>query len=62
MRALSQAGLWHWQTHEPLPAYSLALMRAAHLYLGLSNAALAMGADGRLAGHEPTGERARHQH
>jgi 4-alpha-glucanotransferase len=42
MAALVRSGLWHWQPHEPLPAYSHALMRAAHLYLALSNAELAV--------------------
>lgn len=40
--ALVRAGLWYWQSHEPLPGYSHALMRAAHLYLALSNAELAV--------------------
>jgi 4-alpha-glucanotransferase len=40
MQALVQAGLWHWQAHEPLPDYSHALMRAAYLYAAASNAAL----------------------
>jgi 4-alpha-glucanotransferase len=38
--ALSRAGLWAWQEHQPLPAYSSALMRAAYLYAGLSKAAV----------------------
>jgi len=42
MSALVGAGLWHWQSHEPLPPYSHALMRAVHLYIGLSNAELAV--------------------
>lgn len=42
MSALVGAGLWYWQPHEPVPAYSHALMRATHLYLALSNAALAV--------------------
>jgi len=42
MAALVRSGLWHWQAHEPLPAYSHALMRAVHLYLALSNAELAV--------------------
>ena len=40
MQALGRAGLWHWQEHEAVPAYSQALMRAAYLYAGLSRAAL----------------------
>jgi 4-alpha-glucanotransferase len=40
MQALVRAGLWHWQQHESVPAYSLALARAAYLYAGLSKAAL----------------------
>ena len=42
MTALVSAGLWYWQPHEPLPIYSHALMRATHLYLGLSKAELAV--------------------
>jgi 4-alpha-glucanotransferase len=42
MQALTEQGLWHWQTHEPLPPYSPALARAIHAYLGLSRANLAM--------------------
>jgi len=42
LRALNEAGLWHWQEREPLPAFSLALARAIHLYLGVSNAALVL--------------------
>ncbi len=40
MQALVRAGLWWWQQHEPLPQYSLALMRAAYLYAALSPSAL----------------------
>ncbi len=40
MHALVRAGLWHWQPHESLPAYSHALMRAIYLYAAMSNAAL----------------------
>ncbi len=40
MQALTRTGLWHWQSHEAVPAYSFALMRAAYLYAGLSRAAL----------------------
>lgn len=40
--ALAAAGLWHWQPHEPLPPYSAALSRAVHVFLGLSNANIAM--------------------
>lgn len=40
MHALVGAGLWYWQPHEPLPEYSHALMRAVHLYLGLSGTSL----------------------
>ena len=42
MSALVGAGLWCWQTHEAVPSYSHALMRAVHLYLALSNAELAV--------------------
>lgn len=42
MTALVQRGLWHWQPHEPLPPYSHALMRAVHLFLGLSKSSLVM--------------------
>ncbi|HYM35309.1 MAG TPA: 4-alpha-glucanotransferase, partial [Steroidobacteraceae bacterium] len=42
LRALNDAGLWHWQSHEPLPEYSFALVRAIHLYLGQSQAALVL--------------------
>ncbi|MGC3981510.1 MAG: 4-alpha-glucanotransferase [Steroidobacteraceae bacterium] len=40
MQALTRAGLWHWDVHEPVPAYSQALMRAAYLYAALSKSAL----------------------
>lgn len=40
MQALVRAGLWHWQPHEAVPGYSPALMRAAYLLAGLSNAKL----------------------
>lgn len=40
MHALVRTGLWYWQSHEPLPEYSHALMRAIYLYSALSNAAL----------------------
>lgn len=36
VQALNEEGLWHWQSHEPLPEYSPALARAIHAYLGLS--------------------------
>jgi 4-alpha-glucanotransferase len=42
MHALNTAGVWHWQEHEPVPAYSHALFRAIHLYLGVSTAFLAV--------------------
>lgn len=42
MRALVNQGLWRWQSHEPLPAYSPALSRAIHAYLGLSHANVAL--------------------
>lgn len=42
MRALVAAGLWHWREHESLPSASHALMRAAHVYLALSKAQLAV--------------------
>jgi 4-alpha-glucanotransferase len=40
LEALTRAALWQWHAHEPLPPYSLALMRAAYLYAALSPAAL----------------------
>ncbi len=40
MQALARVGLWHWHSHEPVPAYSLPLMRAAYLLAGLSRSAL----------------------
>jgi 4-alpha-glucanotransferase len=40
--ALVAAGLWHWQPDRPLPAWSAALSRAVHAYLGLSNANIAL--------------------
>jgi 4-alpha-glucanotransferase len=40
MQALRTEGLWGWQSHEPLPPYSFALMRAAYMYAGLSRARL----------------------
>jgi 4-alpha-glucanotransferase len=42
LRALRDAGLWHWQEHEPLPEFSVALARAIHLYLGESYTALVL--------------------
>jgi 4-alpha-glucanotransferase len=42
MRALVEQGLWHWQEQEALPAYSAALSRAVHAYLGLSSANIAL--------------------
>jgi 4-alpha-glucanotransferase len=42
MQALVDARLWHWHPHEPLPAYSAALSRAVHAFLGLSNANIAL--------------------
>ena len=42
MSALVAAGLWHWAPHEALPESSHALLRAAHLYLALSSAELAV--------------------
>jgi 4-alpha-glucanotransferase len=42
MRALVEQSLWHWQEQEPLPAYSAALSRAVHAYLGLSTANIAL--------------------
>ena len=42
MAALVDQDLWHWQPSEPLPAYSVALARAIHAYLGLSTANFAM--------------------
>jgi 4-alpha-glucanotransferase len=40
--ALGAAGLWQWQPDQPLPAYSAALSRAVHAFLGLSNASIAL--------------------
>jgi 4-alpha-glucanotransferase len=34
--------LWHWHRDETLPAYSPALSRAVHAFLGLSNANIAL--------------------
>ncbi len=42
MQALVDAGLWHWHRDETLPAYSPALSRAVHAFLGLSNANIAL--------------------
>ncbi len=42
MIALVAAGLWHWQQHEDVPGFSQPLMRAAHVFLALSNAELAV--------------------
>jgi len=42
MRALRDAGLWHWRDGEPLPEFSFALARAIHLFLGKSEAALVL--------------------
>jgi 4-alpha-glucanotransferase len=42
MEALVTEGLWHWQSSEPLPPYSIALARAIHCYLALSRANLAL--------------------
>jgi 4-alpha-glucanotransferase len=42
MSALVGAGLWYWQSHEAVPGYSHALMRATHLFLALSRAELAV--------------------
>jgi len=42
MRALVGQGLWYWQEHESLPPGSHALVRAAHVYLALSTAQLAV--------------------
>ncbi len=52
MSALVGAGLWYWQEHEVLPACSHALVRAAHLYLSLSTAELAVVQIEDLAGME----------
>ncbi|MGH8175894.1 MAG: 4-alpha-glucanotransferase [Steroidobacter sp.] len=40
--ALAAAGLWRWNSGEPLPRYSSALSRAVHAFLGLSNANVAL--------------------
>jgi 4-alpha-glucanotransferase len=40
--ALVAQNLWHWSPDQPLPAYSAALSRAVHAYLGLSHANIAM--------------------
>jgi 4-alpha-glucanotransferase len=42
IEAIVSAGLWHWTSNEALPDYTHALMRAIHLYLGLSTARLAV--------------------
>lgn len=42
MQSLVSQGLWHWQEHEPVPAYSVALARAIQGFLGLSDAGIAM--------------------
>jgi 4-alpha-glucanotransferase len=40
--ALVAENLWRWSPDQPLPAYSPALSRAVHAYLGLSRANIAM--------------------
>ncbi len=40
--ALVAENLWRWSPEQPLPAYSQALSRAVHAYLGLSRANVAM--------------------
>jgi 4-alpha-glucanotransferase len=40
--ALVAENLWHWSPDQPLPAYSPALARAVHAFLGLSRANVAM--------------------
>ena len=42
MVALNEQRLWHWQSHESLPAFSSALARAIQAYLGLSASHIAM--------------------
>lgn len=42
VQALVDAGLWRWREDEPLPAYSPALARAVHAFLGLSGANMAL--------------------
>ncbi len=42
MLALVAENLWRWSPDQPLPAYSPALSRAVHAYLGLSRANIAM--------------------
>ena len=42
LRALVVAGLWHWNEGDPLPAYSAALSRAVHAFIGLSSANIAL--------------------
>lgn len=42
MQALVEQQLWHWQPHEPLPAYSTELARAIHAYLGMSRSNITM--------------------
>jgi 4-alpha-glucanotransferase len=42
MHALVAQRLWYWQPHEPLPAYTAALSRAIHAYLGLTRSNIAM--------------------
>jgi 4-alpha-glucanotransferase len=40
--ALVAENLWRWSPEQPLPAYSAALSRAVHAFLGLSRANVAM--------------------
>lgn len=42
LRALVAAGLWHWHEGEGLPAYSAALSRAVHAFIGLSSSNIAL--------------------
>ena len=42
LQALTNAGLWYWHDHQPLPEYSLALSRAVHLYLATSRSAIVL--------------------
>jgi 4-alpha-glucanotransferase len=42
MRALVDTGLWHWTPAQPLPEYSMPLVRAIHCYLAMSAANVAL--------------------
>ena len=42
LQALTEQGLWRWQSGQALPQYSPALARAIHAYLGLSRSGIAL--------------------